>query len=101
MFIVLAVFLNLIYLSYFLNILILINFYSYINIWLFHSRYGCLQKLLQQIEAGEGGLEKFSRGYEKFGIHVNPDNSITCHEWAPLAQGLFLKGDFSKYMDNS
>lgn len=60
-------------------------------------RYGCFQALLKQIEAGEGGIDKFSRGYEKYGIHVNPDNSITCHEWAPLAQGLFLKGDFNDW----
>ena len=52
--------------------------------------------MLKKLNTEEGGLEKFSRGYEKFGLHVNPDNSITCHEWAPLAQGLFLKGDFSK-----
>ncbi|XP_037774986.1 1,4-alpha-glucan-branching enzyme-like [Penaeus monodon] len=41
--------------------------------------------------------EKFSRGYENFGFHVNPDNSVTCREWAPLAQGLFLKGDFNNW----
>ena len=62
----------------------------------FLSRYGCFEGILKQINAEEDGLEKFSRGYEKFGLHVNPDNSITCYEWAPLAQGLFLKGDFSK-----
>ncbi|MPC19759.1 1,4-alpha-glucan-branching enzyme [Portunus trituberculatus] len=60
-------------------------------------RYGCFEGLLKQINAEEDGLEKFSRGYEKFGLHVNPDNSITCHEWAPLAQGLFLKGDFNDW----
>nr|XP_027236933.1 1,4-alpha-glucan-branching enzyme-like [Penaeus vannamei] len=60
-------------------------------------RYGCFKKLLSQITEAEGGLEKFSRGYETFGLHVNPDNSVTCREWAPLAQGLFLKGDFNNW----
>ncbi|KAG7166036.1 1-4-alpha-glucan-branching enzyme-like [Homarus americanus] len=60
-------------------------------------RYGCFRKLLEQIDGAEDGLEKFSRGYEKFGLHVNPDNSITCMEWAPMAQGLFLKGDFNDW----
>ncbi|KAK8752209.1 hypothetical protein OTU49_012502 [Cherax quadricarinatus] len=58
-------------------------------------RYGCFKKLVDQIDQAEGGMEKFSRGYETFGLHVNPDNSVTCVEWAPMAQGLFLKGDFN------
>lgn len=78
---------------------VLNTFNKFLFIYIFYWRYGCFQALLKQIEAGEGGIEKFSRGYEKFGIHVNSDNSITCHEWAPLAQGLFLKGDFSKNLE--
>ncbi|XP_045583278.1 1,4-alpha-glucan-branching enzyme isoform X2 [Procambarus clarkii] len=60
-------------------------------------RYGCFKMLLDKIDETEDGLEKFSRGYEKFGLHVNPDNSVTCVEWAPMAQGLFLKGDFNSW----
>ncbi|XP_071531401.1 1,4-alpha-glucan-branching enzyme isoform X3 [Panulirus ornatus] len=60
-------------------------------------RYGCFKKLVEQITQAEGGLDNFSKGYEKFGIHVNPDNSITCLEWAPMAQALFLKGDFNDW----
>ncbi|CAL4130548.1 unnamed protein product, partial [Meganyctiphanes norvegica] len=64
-------------------------------------RYGCFQKVLKQINENEGGLEKFSRGYEKFGFHVNQDNSVTVHEWAPGAQALFVKGDFNDWNKTS
>jgi len=53
---------------------------------------------LSQIDQDEGGIEKFTRGYETFGIHRRPDNSIYMKEWAPKAQGIALRGEFSKYM---
>ncbi|KAK7085626.1 1,4-alpha-glucan branching enzyme, partial [Halocaridina rubra] len=59
--------------------------------------YGCFSKLKESIQKSEGGLLNFASGYEKFGLHVNADNSITCLEWAPLAQALFLKGDFNNW----
>ncbi|XP_052800147.1 1,4-alpha-glucan-branching enzyme-like isoform X2 [Mya arenaria] len=58
-------------------------------------RYGCFQSLLKQIDTNEGGLEKFSRGYENFGIHRTPDNGIRMLEWAPGAEGIALRGDFN------
>lgn len=64
----------------------------YINIF----RYGCFQDLVRNIDTTEGGLEKFSRGYESFGLHRTPDNGIQMMEWAPGAEELFLRGDFSK-----
>ena len=51
---------------------------------------------MDKINKNEGGLEKFTRGYEKFGLHRKPDNSLCMTEWAPGAAGVFLKGDFSK-----
>jgi 1,4-alpha-glucan branching enzyme len=50
---------------------------------------------VEKIEKELGGLDKFTRGYETYGIHVNPDNSITCMEWAPGAAQLYLTGEFS------
>lgn len=50
---------------------------------------------IEKIISGEMDLKKFSKGYEKFGIHVNADNSVTAKEWAPGAQQLYLTGDFS------
>lgn len=58
-------------------------------------RYGCFKKLLEHIDQNEGGVEQFSRGYETFGIHRMPDNSIYMKEWAPGAKGLALRGEFS------
>lgn len=42
-----------------------------------------------------GGIDQFTTGYKSFGIHINPDNSVSCLEWAPGAQQLFLTGDFN------
>lgn len=60
-------------------------------------RYGCFQKTLETIEQHQGGLDKFTRGYEYFGHHVTPENGVIWKEWAPLAEGLFLKGDFNNW----
>ena len=51
---------------------------------------------MEKIETGDRTLDKFSRSYKIFGIHINEDNSVTAREWAPGAQELFLTGDFSK-----
>lgn len=62
----------------------------------FELRYACFKESLEQIEEQEGGLQEFTQGYRYFGMIVNPDNSITCREWAPGAQQLYLYGEFSK-----
>jgi len=60
-------------------------------------RYGCFKKLLGDIENNEeGGLDKFTRSYEKFGVHGRPDGSVHCLEWCPGAQALYLRGEFSQ-----
>lgn len=51
---------------------------------------------LEKIETGDGNLDKFTKGYESFGVHINEDNSVVAKEWVPGAQELFLTGDFSK-----
>ena len=51
---------------------------------------------MRQLNDHEGGLEKFTRSYEKYGVKVMPDNSVYCREWAPCAEALYLKGDFSE-----
>lgn len=60
-------------------------------------RYGLFTDLLSRINQNEGGLEKFSRGYETFGIHRTPDNGIYMKEWAPGAEGIALRGDFNDW----
>lgn len=53
---------------------------------------------MNNIGENEGGIDKFSRGYESFGVHRCADGGLYCKEWAPGAEGVFLTGDFSKYL---
>ena len=48
------------------------------------------------LEEHEGGLDAFSRGYEKFGLKRTEDGGVIYREWAPGAEGVFLTGDFSE-----
>ncbi|XP_066586199.1 1,4-alpha-glucan-branching enzyme [Prorops nasuta] len=59
------------------------------------KRYGLFKDHLEKIEAIDGSLDNFSKGYKKYGIHINDDNSVTAKEWAPAAHELFLTGDFN------
>lgn len=59
-------------------------------------RYSCFLDYVDKVSEGEGGLDNFTQGYKWFGIHINSDNSVTCREWAPGANELFLFGDFSR-----
>jgi 1,4-alpha-glucan branching enzyme len=59
------------------------------------KRYSKAQDWITAINKSEGGLEKFSRGTEKYGFNVDKQNNITYREWAPNATQAFLIGDFS------
>ena len=59
-------------------------------------RFGKAQDWIKKINETEGGLEKFTRGYERFGFNVQPNNDIVYREWAPNALRAYLIGDFSK-----
>ena len=50
--------------------------------------------LRNAIDQNEGGLEQFSRGYEKMGF-TRDANGITYREWAPGAKAACLFGDFN------
>jgi len=52
------------------------------------------------IDQHEGGLEKFSRGYEYFGFHRSLAG-ITYREWAPAASKACLFGDFNDWNPTS
>lgn len=64
------------------------------------QRYKKFTQLLSDIGENEGGIDKFSRGYESFGIHRSADGGIYCKEWAPGAEAVFLTGDFSEYFES-
>ncbi|XP_017202657.2 1,4-alpha-glucan-branching enzyme [Oryctolagus cuniculus] len=61
----------------------------------FQRRYKKFSEILRNIGENEGGIDKFSRGYETFGIHRCADGGLYCKEWAPGAEGVFLTGDFN------
>ncbi|XP_074660495.1 1,4-alpha-glucan-branching enzyme-like [Tubulanus polymorphus] len=60
-------------------------------------RYGLFEDLSKNIAEAEGSLDQFSRGYEYYGYHVQPDNAIVWREWAPGADALFIRGDFNNW----
>ena len=60
------------------------------------SRYSHAQRWIKTINETEGGLEKFSKGYEKFGFQVQSNGDTIYREWAPNATKAFLIGDFSE-----
>ncbi|XP_012500199.1 PREDICTED: 1,4-alpha-glucan-branching enzyme [Propithecus coquereli] len=61
----------------------------------FQRRYKQFCQSLSNIGENEGGIDKFSRGYESFGVHRCADGGLYCKEWAPGAEGVFLTGDFN------
>jgi 1,4-alpha-glucan branching enzyme len=60
-----------------------------------------MEDWLKKISEFEGGIENFTQGYKYYGMHVEPDNSVVCREWAPGALALYLTGDFSEYFNSS
>lgn len=64
------------------------------------QRYKKFTQILSDIGENEGGIDKFSKGYESFGIHRSADGGVYCKEWAPGAEAVFLTGDFSEYFES-
>ena len=58
-------------------------------------RVDSVNKWKQQLEESEGGIDQFSRGFEKMGFQILSD-CIVYREWAPNAKLASLVGDFSK-----
>ncbi|XP_002732853.1 1,4-alpha-glucan-branching enzyme-like [Saccoglossus kowalevskii] len=60
-------------------------------------RYGCFSEVLKNIEEKHGGLDKFTRSYEHYGMHRMPNGGVYCKEWAPSAESMYLKGEFNNW----
>lgn len=60
------------------------------------ARYSHAQKWMKTLDDTEGGLNNFSKGFEKFGFVVHEHGDITYREWAPNALRAYLIGDFSE-----
>ena len=59
------------------------------------NRYQQFKRWKDIIANDERGYDEFTKGYLKFGLNVQPDNSIIYREWAPNAISAALTGDFS------
>ena len=68
-----------------------INNYNYqIN-----SRLEHFKNKLNEIERNEGSLENFANSYQRYGVHLQPNNDIVYREYAPSAKGISLFGEFN------
>lgn len=63
-------------------------------------RFAQYKKTRELIDKYEGGLEAFSRGYDKMGFNSSVAG-ITYREWAPGAKGASLIGDFNNWNPNA
>ncbi|GKZ21273.1 alpha-1,4-glucan branching enzyme [Aspergillus brasiliensis] len=61
------------------------------------QRFEFVESWVKTINESEGGLDKFSRGYERYGLNVNANGDITYREWAPNAVEAELVGDFNNW----
>lgn len=60
------------------------------------SIYTFYQKTLAQIQK-HSSLKDFVRSYEEYGIHIQPDNSVRCKEWAPNLGKISVAGEFNSW----
>nr|CAB3486970.1 unnamed protein product [Digitaria exilis] len=63
-------------------------------------RYSEYKRMRAAIDQHEGGLDAFSRGYEKLGF-TRTAEGITYREWAPGAHSAALVGDFNNWNPNA
>jgi 1,4-alpha-glucan branching enzyme len=61
------------------------------------ARFAKAKAWIDKIDETEGGLDKFSKGYEKFGLIVADNGDITYREWAANAEQAFLIGEFNNW----
>ncbi|KAL3488875.1 1,4-alpha-glucan-branching enzyme [Aspergillus germanicus] len=60
-------------------------------------RYKYVESWINTVDETEGGLDKFSKGYEKYGFNISKNGDITYREWAPNAVEAALVGDFNNW----
>ncbi|KAJ1857802.1 alpha-1,4-glucan branching enzyme [Coemansia sp. RSA 1822] len=62
----------------------------------FGQRFAHFKRWVRDIELSEGGIDKFSRAYESYGLHVTAEG-VRYREWAPGAKEASLVGDFNNW----
>jgi 1,4-alpha-glucan branching enzyme len=60
----------------------------------FEHRFAIYRNWIQTITDFEGGIDLFTRGYQKLGMNVT-DKEFVYREWAPGVNAAFLVGEFS------
>lgn len=60
------------------------------------TRYDIFTGWKSRLQSTEGGYEKFSKGFLKYGFNVRDDGTIVYQEWAPAVIEAVLIGDFSQ-----
>ena len=60
-------------------------------------RYAVMQKFLTGIDKNEGGMDRFTKSYQRYGLR-RMENGVMCREWCPGASAVFIFGDFSRYL---
>ncbi|KAI5787169.1 glycoside hydrolase superfamily [Geopyxis carbonaria] len=65
------------------------------------TRFAKTKDWINKLDEHEGGLEKFSRGYEKYGFVIADNGDIDYREWAPNALTAHLFGDFNNWSRES
>ncbi|KMU84956.1 1,4-alpha-glucan-branching enzyme [Coccidioides immitis H538.4] len=61
------------------------------------NRYKRTTEWIEKINRLEGGLDRFSKGYERLGLNVQSNGDIVYREWAPNATDAHLIGDFNNW----
>ncbi|KAE8168262.1 1,4-alpha-glucan-branching enzyme [Aspergillus tamarii] len=61
------------------------------------QRFNFVEGWVKAINETEGGLETFSKGYERFGLNVQSNGDIVYREWAPNAVQAQLVGEFNNW----
>ncbi|KAG6878581.1 alpha-1,4-glucan branching enzyme [Termitomyces sp. T159_Od127] len=61
------------------------------------NRYNVFRRWKDTIEEHEGGYDKFTKGYDKFGFNVSRSGEVVYREWAPNAIEANLIGDFNEW----
>ncbi|KOC16762.1 1,4-alpha-glucan-branching enzyme [Aspergillus flavus AF70] len=61
------------------------------------QRFSFIEGWVKAINETEGGLETFSKGYERFGLNVQSNGDIIYREWAPNAVQAQLVGEFNNW----
>ena len=62
----------------------------------FDHRLAIYKNWIQKINDHEGGIDEFTRGYQKLGMNIF-ESQVVYREWAPGVKSAFLTGDFSNY----